>query len=257
MMIFIPFAYAIPTEFLENKLFWIKNQHFGWEYFQGTVGEFPDYYKRGSSNNIAFTNTATDTEWNFTKTSSIICQFQITKMNSTAFLVMGRSWVKEGEQSNLLLNHEKRHFDITEIHTRMIESELLFKILSCPNGEYDENEINRFIGHLRNSILDKNQQMQDQYDADTGNGNPSHPMQREWNSKIDSDLQKYYVENIDFSNKSIPKHTIGVDHEEKTCKYGWNVVQKFSNMKLYCITPIVAEKLVERNWGEIILLPRY
>ena len=257
LIVLIPSAYAIPDEFLENKLPWIKNQYFGWEYFQGNVGDFPDYYKRGSPNSVAFTDTTTHTEWNFTKTHSIICQFQITKMNSTAFLIVDRSWVKEGEQSELLLNHEKRHFDITEIHTRMVESELLFKILPCPNGEYDKNEINRFIGILKNSILDKNQQIQDQYDTDTGNGNPSHPKQMGWNFKIDSDLQKYHVENIDFSNKPIPKHTIGVDYEEKTCKYGLDVVQKFSNKKLHCVTPAVAEKLVERNWGEIILLPRY
>ena len=257
LMILIPSAYAIPAEFLENKLPWIKDQHFGWEYFQGNVGEFPESFKRGSSRTNAFVHTTSYTEWNSTQIPSVICQFQITKMNSTAFLIMNKSWIKEGEQSDLLLNHEKKHFDITEIHNRMVESELLFKIIPCSDGIYDKKKIDGIIEKLKNTILNKDQSIQDKYDADTGDGNPIHPMQKKWNSKIDSDLQKYYIRNTDFSNESIPEHTIGVNYEKRVCKMGWDVVQKSSNMKLYCITPAVAEKLVEQNWGEIISFPRH
>ena len=136
IIILIPTAYAIP----ENTLPWKENQNFGWEYFQGSVGDFPENYKRGSSKTVAFTHTSTNTEHDYTKVPSVICQFQITKMNSTAFLYMSQSWVKDTEESDLLLNHEKGHFDITEIHSRMVESELLFKIILCPDGIYDEKK---------------------------------------------------------------------------------------------------------------------
>ncbi|MBK9191512.1 MAG: DUF922 domain-containing protein [Crocinitomicaceae bacterium] len=94
-----------------------------------------------------------------------------------------QSWKKKNVTDHVL-NHEQRHFDITEIHSRMLRktiSETRFK-------KYES--IAADIQKLFNTSSTACSKMQDLYDQETDHSKKK-PEQEMWNTKIDSLLNVY------------------------------------------------------------------
>ena len=95
-----------------------------------------------------------------------------------------RSWVKEKTKaSDYLLNHEQYHFNITELHARLLNEYI----------EANPNESEAFYNSRLYSIRFDLSSMQDQYDDETDHSVLVHK-QRHWEYKIDSMLSFHSVD---------------------------------------------------------------
>lgn len=94
------------------------------------------------------------------------------------------SWYQTQDTSDHLLNHERAHFDITEIHARKLRERILeFKFTSNAKAE---------IQALYNQVEKERQAMQQQFDLET-NHSRNHSQEAAWHQVIDKMLQKYWV----------------------------------------------------------------
>ncbi len=155
-----------------NELIWSKKV-LTWAHFKGIV---PD---------STFEHEAITT-------SSLPCVI-IQKNNKliysvTAVFNLNESWTITN--SDYALNHEQRHFDITEIYARKIRKCIYDDIRLKKDFEYIESHINIFS--------DSMSYMQDYYDQQTNFGIDS-IMQKKWNKKIDKMLNdlKIYIKTTD------------------------------------------------------------
>jgi len=94
-----------------------------------------------------------------------------------------RSWVAPGKQSNEVLNHEQRHFDLNEVYRLKLLSALPQSRTVGNSAETVKKELNEAIYSAANKILSKLQEVQEQYDEMTHHGT-SPEGQAEWDKKI-------------------------------------------------------------------------
>lgn len=128
--------------------------------------------------------------------STVYCKYEESdksklKMNIRACFIKKESWKKEKTPSDYLLNHEQKHFDITEIFTRKLR-----KILSdtaFKNESIAKKEIPKIIRN-NNKIFNAFQEV---YDKET-NHSINKEQQEFWDKKILDELNilKDYKNNI-------------------------------------------------------------
>lgn len=82
-------------------------------------------------------------------------------VNLATVFVKSESWYKKGKENHILLAHEQLHFDIAEIHRRMIVKAILNATFS--RESYD-SELRKIITDLWDNEY---RDMQDKYDAET------------------------------------------------------------------------------------------
>ena len=93
------------------------------------------------------------------------------------------SWVKEGNKTAYILNHEQKHFDIAYIST------LLF-IKKLQNASFTNSNYVSVIEKIYNESVLIMAKMQDEYDRETSHSRVPEK-QAEWNEKIDKQLSLY------------------------------------------------------------------
>ncbi len=91
------------------------------------------------------------------------------------------SWVNPRNASDHLLNHERAHFDITEIHARKLRKRFSEMGNACRLGRRGIDEVAQEI--YRDSAL-----MQERYDKET-NHSKNYRVQKEWLDKIAKELK--------------------------------------------------------------------
>lgn len=94
-----------------------------------------------------------------------------------------QSWVAPGKQSNEVLNHEQRHFDLNEVYRLKLLSALPQSRTVGNSAETVKKELNEAIYSAANKILSKLQEVQEQYDEMTHHGT-SPEGKAEWDKKI-------------------------------------------------------------------------
>jgi len=236
--------------FADKYIQWSDDLNFTWNNFQGEIGRYPDEDREPSENELAFTwGYSKLLNYNFTKIDSSICQVQITDINTIGVFDTESSWVQEDQKSNQkLLNHEHRHFDIIEIFARQIETQLLFRIIECPNGFYDEPQIHNKIRLLASDIGNTQQKMHDIYDTEIKNGIST---QDSWDKKIGASLVQ--DDFIPLFHKELPpimQLKNGIKSEDVKCTEGW-ILLKNSSDKPICVTPAASKILEKRGWTQI------
>jgi hypothetical protein len=179
-------------------LIWDENKKLTWDDFQGEKKYFS--YRHGA---MTFSDLSLEYSWKYSETDD--CNYEFDKISTTAVFDKKasyvRSWVLEdNRQSAWILNHEQRHFDITEIHARIFNqqaaTELLGEKFSCPSGifgsDYQKSKINSLIKNQVHDIFDmRNMRLdiqQDNYDDDVEHSE-DYENQTQWNKKIDSQLK--------------------------------------------------------------------
>src|SRR3989338_7469183 len=122
-----------------NLIPWNENRPPQFGDFQGVPNTFPDDYIGDRGDYFwALTWTLPYNNWMWQITQNQPCMYTITAFDDNAYFDKSRSWVKSEHASDMyLLNHEQKHFDITEIHSRKINeivaNEFLGKQFACPS----------------------------------------------------------------------------------------------------------------------------
>ncbi len=98
--------------------------------------------------------------------------------------VPDKSWTKDTTDTEKLLNHEQRHFDIAEVATRKFKMELSNYLI-----KYDK-EFNTFYSNRLKKSRKYLDSLNIKYDSETDHG-ISFDEQKKWDKKIDDLLRKY------------------------------------------------------------------
>ena len=91
------------------------------------------------------------------------------------------SWVNKRNASQHLLEHERAHFDITEIHARKLRKRFDELGNACRLGR-------RGIDQVAQEVYRESARMQEKYDRETSHSK-NFKAQKEWLEKIDNELK--------------------------------------------------------------------
>jgi predicted secreted Zn-dependent protease len=147
----------------DSLIDWNSNRKLSWEDFKAQ----PD----GSSVNAALTSTNINIDYSFNSRDfkyKIKCQFDPSK-----------SWGRI--KNDYILSHEQAHFDIAEIHARLLHKAL-------KNYRFNAKSANKDIGEIYQKYMKEHHEMQEKYDDET-NYSRNESQQKEWFKKIDSTLK--------------------------------------------------------------------
>lgn len=103
-----------------------------------------------------------------------------------------KEWVLQAPQGsiNYLLNHEQKHFDISEIFAR--------EAVKAIRGKRFTKNYAKEINTIMQNLFKRSEAMHDAYDKETGHGTNA-VVQREWNDKIENGLKALEA----YKNKTI------------------------------------------------------
>jgi len=180
----------------ESSTIFYSDKKLTWDDFQGNILSFSPNYGA-----VTYSDIKLYSSWKYSETSE--CNYEFEKVLAKAWFdkeaSFVRPWVLAGTQSNWILNHEQRHFDIAVIHAEKFnqqsEVDFMGKQFSCTDGSrtLNKSEINSIADDQIREVYDKIRQklrfMQQDYDSDTNHAS-SKDVQREWNNKIDSELKR-------------------------------------------------------------------
>jgi predicted secreted Zn-dependent protease len=147
---------------------WSAERRLNWDDFKAE----PD----GVSVNAALTSTRIDIDYRLNNREfkyKITCQFDPSK-----------SWGRV--KSDYILSHEQAHFDIAEIHARLLNKAL-------KNYKFNFKTAKNDIGDIYQQLMTDHHNMQEQYDEET-NYSRNESRQQAWKQKIADmldDLQSY------------------------------------------------------------------
>ncbi len=142
----------------DNLLDWSSERRLTWSDFKGQ----PD----GTSVNAALTSTSINIDYSYNNREfkyKIRCRFDPSK-----------SWGRV--KSDYILLHEQSHFDIAEIHARVLNKEL-------KNYKFSQNTANEDIGRIYNKVMRQHNALQAEYDEQS-NYSRNENNQYLWQKKI-------------------------------------------------------------------------
>jgi hypothetical protein len=163
LLILLPLFSSFSVE--ENLIDWNASRKLTWEDFQGKVDP--------ASANAALTNSGINVEFGFNDKKlihTIRCRFNKEK-----------SWVRI--KTDYILNHEQGHFDIAEIHARLLHKELT-------EYTFNAKTVNKDINNIYNGVMKLHVTAQQNYDQETNHSIDS-VQQGLWDKKIDAMLGQY------------------------------------------------------------------
>lgn len=183
----------------DNIILWDEKRLLTLDDFQGVIGgSNPNDQAVAAQSNVGFWIPYFEVE----VTTNEICQYNIKNYKALAKFDKAKSWVRleKVKQSNIdveTLNHEQRHFDITEIYSKivikLINDEFRNKEFPCPNADpislestVIQDALKRILP-LEIMINEKYAQSQEVYDQEAGDLTFSE-QQKKWNVKIDECL---------------------------------------------------------------------
>lgn len=111
IIIILFFLSFLPQEH-ETKLLWDEDRKLTWQDFRGT----PDR----SIGFVASTNTGINFGYSYTLSNGEVS----VEYSVESFFNPQKSWFIQGQISQHILNHEQTHFDISELHARMLRKRL-------------------------------------------------------------------------------------------------------------------------------------
>ena len=146
-------------------------------YHEGSVLEISDFKGTAptKTNVVAITVSSIQCEYLF-------CDEYEAKLRISNCFDKNLSWWSAKRDTIRVLNHEQRHWDITEIHARRLRQKL-------KNIQLTFEERNESIRDLHKRAMAEADEMQKLYDLETDHYN-NFEMQTRWDRKIDSMLQE-------------------------------------------------------------------
>ncbi|TPN84753.1 DUF922 domain-containing protein [Aquimarina algicola] len=153
-----------------GKFSYTERSELAWSDFRGR----PDI----GSHFDASVNTGITYQWSYGKDKGAIeLNYQV-----DSFCYPSLSWVKKGQMSDDLLSHEQLHFDISELHARIMRKRLK-EYKAGKNIRRDLNKMYKLVERMR--II-----MQERYDEETDHSKNKEG-QKKWEKKVET-LMWYY-----------------------------------------------------------------
>ncbi|WP_339699035.1 DUF922 domain-containing protein [uncultured Marixanthomonas sp.] len=159
-----------PSEENKEKILWTETRQLTWEDFRGTPKPGADFVASTNSG-MSFSFSYTEKNGKRTMEHSISCNFY-----------PELSWFKPGKVSEYILKHEQTHFDISELHARILRKRIA-------EAEFSKN-VKEEIGALYHTTEQERQDLQNQYDLETDHSKNKEEEYR-WREKITNQLKKY------------------------------------------------------------------
>lgn len=148
-----------------KEMRWSKDYRIQWSDFQGKPDRY-NYMDATTESGIVFS-------WS--------CDWGGFHPEVYAIFDPVNSWVDKRNASEYLLEHERAHFDITEIHARKLRKKFDEMGNACRLGR-------RGIDEVAQKIYRESARMQEQYDRET-NHSKNYKTQKEWLNKISNELK--------------------------------------------------------------------
>jgi hypothetical protein len=148
---------------------WNKNIRLTWDFFQGDT-------KNLTTDKFLKTGAATSSWFN----CSYVYNDSLLELYSYSIFSTHHSWVKE--KSRYALNHEQKHFDISELYSRKFKK----KLMECT---FTPTNIDSTITAVYKEYEEKLLSAQIKYDTETGHSINT-AMQETWDTMIEKELEK-------------------------------------------------------------------
>ena len=177
--------FPLSSAFAESdNLPWHADRPLTWGDFRGSVdGKAPPERVAMTAHSLGWTYEYS------VETYRGNCSYRITELSATAKFQPAMSWVKPGQQTADVLNHEQGHFDLTEIHRRNFDVRAAAMVgirRSCSSPQSPkriQQEIKTLIEPLYDEVWEAHQSSQEAYDLETGHGTNAQS-QAAWDQKI-------------------------------------------------------------------------
>lgn len=154
----------------EDRVFWSEWYKLEWQDFKSTSK--PEGKSIAAESSIALPYRYVSDQEGYLKVVINVC------------FVKSDSWSDSTRQNNVLLQHERLHFDIGELHRRMIIKALL-------EAKFDkENYVDQLETIIKDVWNNKYRKMQDKYDSETRFSKVIRE-QVNWNKFIAQQLDNY------------------------------------------------------------------
>lgn len=164
------FSLFLFPQLNSEKIIWKENQKLTWENFVGKPLR--------TANFVASTNTGISFSYSYSlKNDKVSVQYAV-----ESFFVPEGSWFIPEKVNPYILKHEQAHFDISELHARMLRKNLAGKKFS--------KRIKSEIETIYQQVEQKRRAMQTKFDAET---NHSRNTEQEtfWQKYIAKQLADY------------------------------------------------------------------
>jgi hypothetical protein len=171
---------------------WNANRPLAWSDFNGAVPA------RTPSEDVAITAASLGWEFDYSLARSTeTCTYEVTSIRAVAVFHQDRSWSKPDHRTDRVLEHEQRHFDITQLHKWIFEArvrEHVGSIGECRGrnarraAESIGTAIDQHIGPIYERVWAEYTQMQAAYDAETAHGTDAAEQER-WSARIEAALR--------------------------------------------------------------------
>lgn len=105
------------------------------------------------------------------------------KIEIKCYMIREKSNVIKGKETDYLLNHEQKHYDLQEVFARKIRKRYLEKT------DYVFDNLQKDLNDIFNDEIRKSHELQALYDAETDHS-INEEKQNEWNTKISNLLKE-------------------------------------------------------------------
>ncbi|TJY36315.1 DUF922 domain-containing protein [Pontimicrobium aquaticum] len=149
---------------------WDLNNRLEWSNFKGKP--------KPENNSVAVTASGITFSYSTKMSDTRLIDYNYTV---SADFYPDKSWCLKEKVNNNILNHERLHFDITELHARMFRQRI-------ENTRFTK-DIEKQMNRLHNAINKELEALQNKYDAETRHSQ-NIEKQQEWQEKIVDALNK-------------------------------------------------------------------
>lgn len=169
LLVFI-FSFLLFPQSDSEKMLWNENKKLTWEDFRGKP--IP------SASFVASTNTGINFQYSYSlKNDEVSVEYSV-----ASFFYPEKSWFQPGKVTQHILNHEQGHFDISELHARILRKNL--------DGKNFSKKIKSEIEAIYRQVEQKRRAMQVKFDAETDHSRNENK-EILWEKDIAKQLQQY------------------------------------------------------------------
>jgi len=173
-------AFPLTAGQADDGIPWDATRQLVWSDFQGALPANSAAYKEPASIHmtihwhVSFTATCTNGRtW-----TGHVASAEVTNVMSPAL-----SWAVPGHVDALILQHEQTHFDLNEVYRRKLEAVLLCIQSQGTSEQTVVDALNVRVQGVADSLLDRLEEIQDQYDAETSPG-LNQAVQYRWTEQV-------------------------------------------------------------------------
>ena len=153
--------------FAQDKINYHTGYKVEWKDFKGKVPKATSFHALTNSG-ISFATSTTDAGDSLE--IQVLCYFDKTQ-----------SWTKKDKQKPILLDHERLHWDITEVYARQLRQALA-------KSDYRVDELNTELGKLFQKYVSEQDKRQELYDHETDHSKVEEEQKR-WQEEIAAELE--------------------------------------------------------------------